>query len=139
MSENPFPAFGKKFHPDDNAPELKEKCEVFMKKINQAYFTILGSLNSYFSEKVVKKEGNVYTKIDENNMSGSFLNTFCIYSQLDLVNVWVDVLGEDLGVDACRLPSNRGVQFGSDEKACYVTVFDHGTILSQGIMELHYV
>ena len=33
------------------------------------YFTILGSLNSYFSEteKVVKKEGNVYTKIDENN------------------------------------------------------------------------
>ena len=80
----------------------------------------------------------MYTKIDENNMSGSFLNTFCIYSQPDLVNVWVDVPGEDLGVDACRLPSNRGVQFGSDEKACYVTVFDNGTILSQGIIGLHY-
>ena len=125
---------GKIFHPDENAPELKEICEVFMKKINQAYFTILGSLNSYFSDKVVKKEGNVYTKIDENNMFGSFVNTFYICSQPDLVNVWVDVLGEDHGVAACRLPSNRGVQFGSDEKACYVTVFDNGTILSQSIM-----
>ena len=48
------------------------------------------------------------------------------------------MLGEDLGVDACRLPSNRGVQFGSDEKACYVTVFDNGTILSQSIMGFHY-
>ena len=40
---------GKKLHPDENASKLKEKCEVFLKKINQAYFTILGSPNSYFS------------------------------------------------------------------------------------------
>ena len=133
-----FLILGRKFHPDENSPELKGKCEEIMQKINLAYFTVLGSLNSSFNEKVIKKDGNVYTNIDENNISGSFTNTFCVYSQPELVNLWVEVLGENLGVGACRLSSNRGVQFGSSEKACYVTVFDNGSIVSQGIMGLHY-
>ena len=50
----------------------------------------------------------------------------------------MEVLGENLGVGASRLSSNRGAQFGSSEKDCYVTVFDNGSIVSRGIMGLDY-
>ena len=48
------------------------------------------------------------------------------------------MLGSDLGVRPHRLPSNKGVQIGSCEKAKYVTIFDNGSIVSQGLMGLHY-
>ena len=51
-----------------------------MSKINAAYFKIAGNLDSSVCENVVKKGGKVFTMIDDNNITGSYCNTFCVYS-----------------------------------------------------------
>ena len=39
---------------------------------------------------------------------------------------------------AIRMSGGKCVQFGSIDQAKYITVYDNGTILSQGVMGLHY-
>lgn len=133
-----FLIIGTKFHPDTNVPQLGQKCVEIMCLVNQAFFNIMGRIDGYYQKNVVKKENNVYTYEDANNITGSFLDCFTVYSHPGLTQTWVELLGRDLKVRASRLPGNKGVQFGSHDHAKYVTVYDNGTILSQGVMGLHY-
>ena len=133
-----FLILGTKFHPDGNSPHLKEKCVEIMGIVNKAYFNVMGSLNHGVNKKVVKKDNAVYSYVDENNITGSFLNCFTVYSHPTLSQVWVELLGGNLKVKAVRLSGGKGVQFGSIDQAKYITVYDNGTILSQGVMGLHY-
>ena len=91
-----------------------------------------------FKILVVKKSGNVFSLINDNTITGSYLNTYCVYTHPNTVQTWIEVLENDLRARATRLADKCGVQIGSPAHAVYVNVYDNDSIESQGCMGLYY-
>ena len=132
-----FKLLALKFHPDRNPLSDVDLCTRQMQAINNAYYKLLHEAE-FESENpsVIVQNGRVYTLLDPNNISCTFTDSFCIYSQPGLTNSWKEVLENKIGSSPTVLKPNKGVQFGKPGQSLYVTVYNNGTIHCQGAMGL---
>ena len=139
-----FKILAQKFDPDRNDPSKKEKCTTIMRLLNTCYINIQATLVSVQSDasgkaRMIIVDDKVYTLLDEFSISCQHKTSFSIYTHPDHIQLWKEAIDNTSEFPPShKLANGSGIQFGKKQDSIFISLFNTGSILIQGLMATLY-